>query len=121
MANNSFKLYDDHDCRFDLSSSTRFFPVQKKLLDSQHWPGLHRVAGPIYHLLLPDQSPRRFIVQDRFHWYDAITGKLGEYFDLLCILRGLTPDNPSLSQEFLALAGLPAPPTESAGDDSGNY
>ena len=102
-----------------ISQARLAFPVQK-LLDSQHWPGLHRVAGPIYHLLLPDQSPRRFIIQDRFHWYDAITGKPGDSFDLLCLLRGVTLDSESVSQEFLTLAGEPMPLTEEVGSDCGS-
>jgi hypothetical protein len=103
----------------DLFSQARWSVPLEKILGSEHWPGLHRVAGPIYHLFLPDQSQRRFIIQDHFHWYDAINGKVGDGFDLLCLLRGLTPDNPSLSQEFLALAGVPMPLTEEVGSDCG--
>jgi len=102
-----------------ISQARLAFPVQK-LLDSQHWPGLHRFADQIYHLFRPGQSARRFIIQDRFHWYDAITGKPGDSFDLLCLLRGVTPDSECVGQEFLTLAGVPIPLTENLGDNFGN-
>jgi hypothetical protein len=102
-----------------LTAQVRRCVPLEKILESEHWPGLQRVANQIYHLFRPGHSARRFIIQDRFHWYDASDGKVGDSFDLLCLLRGLTHDSESVSQEFLTLAGVPMPPTEEIGNNSG--
>jgi hypothetical protein len=102
-----------------ISQARLAFPVQK-VLESQHWPGLHRVTSQIYHLFRPGQSPRRLIVQNPFRWYDSVDGKVADALDLLSLLRGLTPDSESVIQEFLTLPGLPIPLTECVGDDSGS-
>ena len=102
-----------------ISQARLAFPVQK-VLESQHWPGLHRDTSQIYHLFRPGQSPRRLIVQNPFRWYDSVDGKVADALDLLSLLRGLTPDSESVIQEFLTLPGLPIPLTECVGDDSGS-
>jgi hypothetical protein len=95
-----------------LSEARPLVPIHK-ILEHQQWPGLHRL-GNSYCLYRQGERAQRFIMQDRFHWYDAITGKVGDSFDLFCFLRGFPVHDQKVIEEFLSLAGL----SEKAGNGS---
>ena len=99
----------------DLLAESRSVVQAQKVLGSRQWSGLHRLTGTNYLLSRPGSGPRRLIIQDVLHWYDAVDGRLRDGYDLFCLLSGLQPEAESTVLEFLALAGAPLPKPENVG------